>query len=314
MSIARLTACRVLWYCRVGNANTYAPLENGFRVVAPSTRALLTQWNWEPSVLLGIVVLIVTYLYAVGPLWRRRNVGSPVVRKQVTYFVLSVATLVVALLSPVDEIGDRYLFSVHMVQHLLLAAVWPPLLLLALPAWLMRPVFQRQLPAELARFFTYPFVAFVLFNVDIYAWHVPYLYDLTLSSESIHIAEHVSFMLFGLLNWWPVLSPLREQRLAYPLQVLYLFVNGMFMMVLGILFTFSPTVFYAPYEAAPRLWGLSAGTDQQLGGLIMWYPGNIPYGVLLIAAFYRWFDDADPGRAEKQSMQAQSPTIESPLP
>ena len=281
---------------------------------APSTRALLTQWNWAPSILLGIILLIVAYLYAVGPLRRRRSLGTPVRRKQMAYFVLSLATLVVALLSPLDEIGDSYLFSVHMVQHLLLATVWPPLLILALPPWLVRPVFQRRLAGEIARFFTYPFVAFVLFNVDIYAWHVPYLYDLTLSNEGVHVLEHVSFMLFGLLIWWPVLSPLREQRLAYPLQVLYLFVNGMFMMVLGILFTFSPTVFYAPYQAAPRLWGLSAGTDQQLGGLIMWYPGNIPYLMLLVAAFYRWFDGADPGRAERQSMQAQSPTIESPLP
>jgi len=283
-------------------------------VVAPFTRALLTQWNWAPSVLLGIILMIVAYLYAAGPLRRRRNLGPPVGRKQMAYFVLSLATLVVALLSPLDEIGDSYLFSVHMVQHLLLATVWPPLLILALPIWLVRPGFQRPLLGEIARFLTYPFVAFVLFNVDIYAWHVPYLYDLTLSSEGIHVLEHVSFMLFGLLIWWPVLSPLREQRLAYPLQVLYLLVNGMFMMVLGILFTFSPTVFYAPYQAAPRLWGLSAGTDQQLGGLIMWYPGNIPYGVLLVAAFYRWFDGADPGRAERQSIQAQSPTIESPRP
>jgi cytochrome c oxidase assembly factor CtaG len=110
-------------------------------------------------------------------------------------------------------------------------------------------------------------------------------------------------MAFGLINWWPVLSPIREQRLSYPLQVLYLFADGMFMMVLGIVFTFSPIVFYSPYLAAPRLWGISALTDQQLGGLIMWYPGNIPYAISLIAAFYKWFEGGE------EASPAQSPTI-----
>jgi cytochrome c oxidase assembly factor CtaG len=102
-------------------------------------------------------------------------------------------------------------------------------------------------------------------------------------------------MFFGVINWWPVLAPLPEDRLSYPAQMLYLFADGMFMMVLGILFTFSPIVFYTAYTSAPRLWGMSLATDQQIGGLIMWYPGNIPYGVLLVVAFFRWFDSGQPG-------------------
>jgi cytochrome c oxidase assembly factor CtaG len=125
----------------------------------------------------------------------------------------------------------------------------------------------------------------------------------------VHILEHLTFMAFGLANFWPVLSPIREQRLPYPLQVLYLFADGMLMMVLGILFTFAPIVFYAPYAAAPRLWSISAVTDQQLGGLIMWYPGNLSYGVLLIVAFYRWFDGDELVRSEQPGIVTQSPTI-----
>jgi putative membrane protein len=279
-------------------------------MVVPSTQALLTEWNWAPSLVLGILLSSCAYVYAIGPLRRRHNLPAPS-RTTVTWFLCSEAVLFISLMSPLDAIGDRYLFSVHMVQHLLLAAVWPPLLIKGLPAWMVRPLFRNRFLAPFASFATYPAVALLLFNVDVYLWHVPAAYNATLSSENIHILEHLTFMAFGVLNWWPVLSPLREQRLSYPLQILYLFLDGMFMMVLGIVFTFSPIVFYSAYAAAPRLWGLSALTDQQIGGLIMWYPGNLPYGILLATAFYRWFDGGDSGRHANLESTAQSPTINS---
>jgi putative membrane protein len=280
-------------------------------MAAPSTQALLTQWTWQPSVLIGLAVLSAAYFYAIGPLRRARRWGQPASTRQITYFVLSVCTLVVALLSPLDTIGDRYLFSVHMVQHLLLAALWPPLILAAIPAWLARKLLRPPVSWVWA-FCCYPAVAIILFNGDIFAWHLPALYDATLSSEGVHILEHLTFMLFGIFVWWPVLSPIVSERQAYPLQVLYLFANGMFMMVLGIVFTFAPNPFYAPYVSAPRLWGISAGTDQQIGGLIMWYPGNLPYAAVLVAAFYRWFDSGESGPVETQRIPSRSPTIGPP--
>ncbi|GAC1443325.1 MAG: cytochrome c oxidase assembly protein [Chloroflexota bacterium] len=281
-------------------------------MIAPTTQALLTQWHWQPSVLIGLVLITTMYWYAIGPARRRYSLGPPPTRSQTTYFVLSVVLLVVALISPLDSISDTYLFSGHMIQHLLLATLWPPLVLLSIPAWLVQNLVRKPGWAIFS-VFSYPAVALVLFNLDIYFWHVPLFYNLTLSNEGIHILEHVSFMLFGLCNWWPVLSPLGSQRLAYPFQVLYLFANGMFMMILGILFTFSPTVFYSAYTSAPRLWGISALTDQELGGLIMWYPGNLPYGVLLIVAFYRWFDEGGPSSSESHNIPTQSHTIGPPV-
>lgn len=284
---------------------------NAATIAAPSTPALLDQWHFEPSVVLGLIAFSGLYASFVGP-WRRRyGWGPPLTRTQIVYFVLSDAVLIIALLSPLDTIGDTYLFSAHMVQHLLLATLWPPLLLLALPAWLARGLF-RGPGSWIMGFFTYPAAAIGLFILDIYLWHLPQLYDLTLQNEQVHIVEHLSFMLFGIFNWWPILSASLSQRLAYPFQVLYLFVNMMFMMVLGIIFTFAPTVFYSPYVSAPRLWGISAATDQQIGGLIMWYPGNLAYFVLLVVAFYRWFDAAGPSPSETQRIQSQSPTIGPP--
>jgi cytochrome c oxidase assembly factor CtaG len=278
-------------------------------VSAPTTQALLTQWNWEPSVLIGLILFSAAYFYLIGPLRERHSLGPPVSRGKQALFVVSMVVVALALLSPLDYVGDEFLFSAHMVQHLLLAAVWPPLLLLSLPDWLPRRIFRQRGITSVATFCTFPAVAIAAFNIDIYLWHLPGLYDLTLQNEGVHILEHLTFMAFGILNWWPVLSPAPEQRLSYPLQVLYLFADGMFMMVLGILFTFAPTVFYSPYVSAPRLWGISALTDQQLGGLIMWYPGNLPYAVWLVIAFYRWFEGDGLTPAEAQSMQSQSPTI-----
>jgi cytochrome c oxidase assembly factor CtaG len=280
-------------------------------LAAPPTGEILTQWTWSPSVLLGIAVLTAAYVYTVGPLRERRNLGLPATRTRLVAFVAAQFTLVLALLSPLDYIGDRYLFSAHMIQHLLLATLWPPLMLVALPPWLGRRLVTLPVIGPLAALLTSPFLATVGFNLDIYIWHIPFMYDATLSKEYVHIVEHLTFMLTGLFVWWCILAPNMEDRLSYPFQTLYLFLNAMFMMVLGIIFTFAPDPFYAPYTRAPRLWGISAGTDQQIGGLIMWYPGNLPYAALLVVRFYQWFDGADPGRMEQQ---AQSHTIERPSP
>jgi putative membrane protein len=259
-----------------------------------------------------LAALTAGYFYAVGPLRRRHDLGPQVTRGQVSCFVVALTLVILALLSPVDAIGDRYLFSVHMTQHLILATAWPPLFLLSIPSWMASALFRLR-GRSLLELAVYPAYAAFLFNVDIYAWHLPNLYDLTLQNEGMHILEHLSFMLLGLIVWWPVLSPDVSQRLSYPFQVLYLFANGMLMMVLGIIFTFAPDAFYPPYAAAPRLWGLSAVADQQFGGLIMWYPGNLPYAVLLIVAFYKWFDSDNPSPVANNGVRPESPTIGPPV-
>jgi len=258
--------------------------------MAPSTSSLLFEWNWQPSVIIGLVALAVGYAYLVGPMRRNYNLGPHVSGRQYVYFALSELTVAVALLSPIDRISDDYLFTMHMVQHLLLAGAWPPLVLMAIPPWAVRKLFSRAALGGVLGLLTRPGVALTLFFVDLYVWHLPVLYDAALNNEGIHIVEHLCFMVTAVLNWWPVLSPVRSQRMSYPFQLLYLFVSGTLMMILGIMFTFSPFSFYPPYQIAPRLWGLTPVNDQQLGGLIMWYAGNIPYAWVFAVAFYRWFE------------------------
>jgi cytochrome c oxidase assembly factor CtaG len=254
----------------------------------------LTQWDWEPSIVVGTALIVGLYLYALDSLRKRYYPAEQVKTGQTVAFLLGMFIMFLALVSPLDELGDSYLFSAHMLQHLCLTMVGPPLLLIGTPAWMVKPLLRNRAVFLIAKFFTYPAIAFFLFNADFWLWHVPPLYNATLENLSIHILEHLTFIIFGVLNWWPIYSPLEEglPRLSLGGRILYLFLSGMPMVALGAGLTFSPPI-YAPYLAAPRIWGLSAATDQQLGGLIMWVPVNIAYIVMVSIIFIRWMQKQD---------------------
>lgn len=260
---------------------------------------LLTGWTFDASVIVGILALGGGYLYAIGPLRRRRPLGEAVPRGRVTAFFVGVAVLAFALLSPLDVLGDTYLFSAHMVQHMLLTMVFPPLLLVGTPGWLLRPLLRAPLVARVVRILTLPPVAFALFNGVFWIWHLPPLYDLTLRNSAVHIVEHTMFIGTAVLNWFPIFSPLPVElpRLPRPAQLLYLFLSCQPMVALGALLTFSSQVLYTPYLSAPRIFGISAMGDQQLGGLIMWIPGNFVYLLVMSVVFFLWIErqgaDAD---------------------
>jgi cytochrome c oxidase assembly factor CtaG len=248
----------------------------------------VTQWNWEPSILIGTALIAGLYLYAIGP-WRRRHYPDEQVKTgQTIAFLLGMLMMFLALVSPLDELGDSYLFSAHMVQHLFLTIVGPPLLLLGTPEWLVKPLLRNEVVFKIAKALTYPVVAFVLYNADFWLWHAPPLYNATLENQNIHILEHLTFMIFGILYWWPIFSPSKDlPRLPIGGQIFYLFLSGMPSVLLGAGLTFTPPL-YAPYIAAPRIWGISAATDQQLGGLIMWVPVSIFYIVIMSVLFISW--------------------------
>lgn len=248
----------------------------------------LTQWSLEPSILIGTALITGLYLYAIGPFRRRHFTEEPVKSAQTFAFLAGVFVMFLALVSPLDELGDSYLFSAHMLQHLFLTIVGPPLLLLGTPEWLVNQALGNRSIFQIAKVLTYPVVAFFLFNEDFWLWHAPPLYNATLENQTIHIIEHLTFIFFGLCYWWPIFSPSKKlPPLHIGGQILYLFLSGMPSVLLGAGLTFSPPL-YAPYIAAPRVWGISAATDQQLGGLIMWVPVSIFYIVIMSILFIRW--------------------------
>ena len=266
----------------------------------------LGDWSWEPTVLLGIAAAVVAYITA----WRRgvisgRDDVSPWFRDRrlrPALFASGVAAGFLALQSPIDTGGDEFLFSLHMLQHLLLMMVAPPLVLLGIAG--VRPPATDRHPA-LRRIWwaiTRPWPALLLFNAVMLVWHIPALYNTTLTVEPVHVLEHLSFIAAGIVFWWPVIDPVRGATTSpvSPLtKIAMLGVSGVPPTVLGLIFALSPSAFYDFYVRAPRLWGLSAVADQQIGGVVMLGLGNIIYFVAISVIFFRLL--SDPARDELEA-------------
>jgi len=220
---------------------------------------------------------------------RRLDPAAPLEPAKCVSFFAGLAVLFGSLTGPVHDLSDYYLFSVHMVQHLLMAFAMPPLLLYGTPGWMIRPVLGPRV-ARLGRLLTRPSSAFAIFNLVIVAWHLPPAYNLAMAVHPVHIVQHLMIMVASVVLWWPVLSPVTEvPRAPYPVQLLYLFVVGLPMVMVSIFITMADEVLYPYYAAAPRVWArLGAHADQHLGGLIMWIPGGLVFLVAISVVFFRW--------------------------
>ena len=246
-------------------------------------------WRADPTVLLGIAGAAALYALFAGP-WRGRVKGArPIPRGHVASFALALVVLWLALESPLDELGDDVLFSAHMLQHLLLVLVVPVLLLLGLPDWMVRPSMHWPGIGSAIRLLTRPLVAFAVFNGVFAFAHLPAWFDLTLANEPLHAMEHLVFLVTALLLWWPVLSPLgASARLAYPLQLGYLFLQTLPCSAVAALITLSSSVLYQRYAEAPRLLPIAPLVDQQIGGLLMWIGGSLYFFLAMVVVFFVW--------------------------
>jgi putative membrane protein len=245
-------------------------------------------WAWDPSILIGLAVLTVGYALFVGPLGRRYNWGAPISVGRQAAFYLGNLIVFVALVSPLDALADEYLFSAHMVQHMLLMFAAPPLWLIGTPGWLVAHLVPGESAQRALHAMTRPAAAFVIFNLTMWLWHWPQLYDLALEHEGLHIIEHLLFMATAVIGWWPVLGP-EDHGVSC---ALYLIPSMFACTALAALITLSPRVLYTFYGTAPQEWGLTPLSDQQIGGLIMWLPGDMIYMVFFIGAIYRLLDAA----------------------
>jgi putative membrane protein len=248
-----------------------------------------TSWPADPVVVTGLAVLGGAYLAAtIGR--RRFDPTARVEPARCVSFAAGLALLFGCLTGPLHELSDYYLFSAHMVQHLLLSFAMPPLLLYGTPGFMMRPLLRDARVVRAARFLTRPSSAFAIFNLVIVAWHLPPAYNLAMDHHPVHVVQHLMLMVASVILWWPVLSPASEvPRAPYPVQLLYLFVVGLPMVVVSIFITMADRVLYPYYASAPRVWdAVSAHADQHLGGLIMWIPGGLVFLVAISVVFFRW--------------------------
>jgi putative membrane protein len=264
------------------------------------------EWSWSlhPSVLIGTGLLGALYVWGIGPLRRRRNLGPPVPPARRLAFASALLVLLLSLNGPMHDLSDYYLFSVHMVQHLLLTLVFPPLLIWGTPGWLLRPLLRPPAVLPVARVVTRPLLAAAIFTLTLAVWHLTPFYELMMREHEVHIVTHLLFMATATLMWWPVMSPLAElPRLPYGLGMLYLFLVGIPMQVVAALITTSDQVLYPWYSVAPRTWGLSPLDDQKLGGLLMWVPGNIYMFLGIGVLFFLWARESERGEGEKAKGQ-----------
>lgn len=271
-------------------------------VVASSTEARAFAWHPHADVLLLFFALAAGYVAAVtllGP--RLADPGEPIAtaRQKALYFT-GLAVMFVGAYWPMHDIAEGYLFTVHMLQHMLFSLVGPPLLLLGLPRWLLRRLI-APVKAPL-RVLTRPLVAFALFNAWTAVSHWPLLVDASVRSEPLHLAMHLVLVGTALLMWWPVVAPLPEMpSLSTPGKMLYLFGNSILPTVPASFLTFAGGVIYKAYLDAPRLWGIDVLTDQRAAGLLMKLGGGLLLWTIITVLFFRWQGEEERAEAPELS-------------
>jgi putative copper resistance protein D len=258
-------------------------LAHGSGAPEPSFPGALAAWSADPLPWAGTLLAATAYLFAVRKV-NRAHPRVPVPRWRIAAWLAGVGSILVALASPIDiYAGD--LLSVHMVQHLLLAMVAPPLLALGAPVTLLlRTASQRTrqrlilpiLHARATRLVASPIVAWSVFTIGMFLTHFSPLYDAALEDHSLHMAEHVAFLVIGLLFWWPIVaSDPVPRRMGYPARLAYVVLQMPINAAVGLIIYFAPSVIYPHYATLARTWGPDALTDQKVGGAVMWGAGDL---------------------------------------
>lgn len=243
-----------------------------------------------PSVVAGLIGLAFLYALVTGPYRGRFARARPVETPRRAAFGAAIVVMALALASPLDLLADEYLFTAHMLQHLMLTLVAAPLFLLGTPDWLFHTLLNATRLRGLAVWARHPLVAFFGFNAIFAMAHVPAFYELTLASEPLHALEHIVFVATAMLMWMPVVSPAPDIVAPYPPlgQVLYLFLQTVPASLLGALLSIAGSPSYPTYVLAPRLFGVSALEDQQIGALIMWVGSGVFFLVASAIVFFVW--------------------------
>ncbi len=264
--------------------------------------------GWHPH--LEVWALFVGLLG--GYAWALRRIGPrhvspgepPASRGQVTAFVLGIAAMWIAADWPIHELAEDRLFSVHMVQHLLLSLVGPPLVLMGIPGWLFRAVIRPRPVFAVVRALARPIPALLLFNGYIAFSHWPPVVQVQVSSEAAHFLLHSVLVGTALLMWMPVLSPVAEiPRLRYPGQMLYLFAQSIVPTVPASFLTFADAPLYPFYATAAPLAGVDAVLDQRIAGLIMKLLGGLILWAAIAVLFFKW-------HAEEEATGSDAPVWE----
>ena len=243
------------------------------RPPVPTFPGVLLPWTLDPLPIIGVAVVACAYLWA-ERLVAQRHRANPVPRYRRWLFLGGLAAILLALVSPVDTYGG-VLFSVHMVQHMLLEMVAAPLIVLSAPITLALraagPSARRALLAVLhshpARWLTFPLVTWFLFAAVNWGWHFSALYNVALENDLVHYFEHASFLIAALLFWWPAIGPDPQPwHIPHPVRLMYLFLAMPQNSFLGVALLSTERVLYLHYVTVFRTWGPTPLDDQHLNG------------------------------------------------
>jgi cytochrome c oxidase assembly factor CtaG len=248
-----------------------------------------TAWSFEPWVILFALALLASYVMLPGFAMNGKAL----------LFVTGVILMVIALVSPLDHLGRNYLFSAHMVQHILLLLVIPLMLLSGIPEAAAERALSAPYAGGVIKFLGNPVPAWLLGVGSMWVWHMPSLHDIVMENAGIYIAQQISFVLAGVIFWWPVFAPVKSARLSPLPAALYLASACLGCSILGMLITFAGAGLYPAYANPADSAGIlsyirndlciTPGVDQQIGGLTMWVPGCLIYLAASMVTVARWY-------------------------
>lgn len=250
-------------------------------------------WDFQPTVIFGSAALFLAYLWLVGFRMNRKT----------ALFGSGVLLMLLTLIGPLDYLGDEYLFSAHMLEHLLFYLAVPPLLLLGLPPEPVRSFLSIEIAAKTERFLRRPAIAWLLAVGAMWLWHLPVLYNAALSNEGIHAVEHLSLLITGTIFFWPIFTPLPSHRFSPIIGSVYIFSAMSANMLLGILLTYAPLGYYPTYMHSSdgtdllrfirTVWHLDPQSDLNLGGMFMWILGGLLYFTSLMVVISRLYSNSE---------------------
>jgi cytochrome c oxidase assembly factor CtaG len=249
-----------------------------------------TDWTLDPLQLAPVLLVAIAYATRARTLRRR---GTPMAAYRVLLFALGIALLVLAFASPIAAIGEEELFSFHMLQHVVIGDLAPLCLLAGLSGPMLRPLLALR-PVERLRVLANPAVALPIWALNLYLWHVPFLYEAAVRHSTVHALEHACFFTAGLIVWLPVLETLpAPEWFGTGPKLAYIAGVRIVETVLGNVFVWSGTVFYAVYARGDELWGISPLQDQGLAGAVMMIEGSIVTIVALAWLFLRMAQEGE---------------------
>jgi putative membrane protein len=258
-------------------------------------------WHTEPALLIGILLVTWAYLVLVGPLRDKINAREPYPKAALAWFLAGVVSFYVAVGSPLDAMGEGFLFSAHMVQHNILMYVTAVMTVLAIPGWFIDGLLEKSaLALRFFRFLLHPLTAGFAFTFTFCVWHFPVLYEAALHDKVIHMVEHLTMFGTSVMMLWPVLNKSKLiPRINWGAQILYIFLLMVAQIPLFGILTFSTEILYPTYELAPRISFLDPMSDQVLGGLLMKVANMLISLWLIGRAFYMWNSEQENDTASR---------------